>query len=127
MQRSKHVDMEYGNMYDVGMDIDTIIGMAQRSSRHKWSRDDDIVIVGLYLLTGTPNQPKAVKSHLAELIGCPVTSVPMRFANVDAYLGDGKLTSVAKLTKDVCDELATLPLAEVKARVEAAYARLGHS
>ena len=98
--------------------------MAQAKSRHRWTRDDDIVIVGLYLLTGTSNQPKAVKSHLAELIGCPVTSVPMRFANVDAYLGDGKLTSVAKLTKQVCDELTPLSPAEVKKHVEAAYARL---
>lgn len=109
------------------MDLDTLIGMANTNTRHKWTRDDDIVIVGLYLLTGTSNQPKAVKSHLAELIGCPVTSVPMRFANADAYLGDGKLNSVAKLTKDVCDELAPLPTAEVKKRVEAAYARLGKS
>jgi hypothetical protein len=109
------------------MDLDTLIGMtnAKGSMRHKWTRDDDTVIVGMYLLTGTANQPKAVKTHLAELIGCPVTSVPMRLANVDAYLGDGKLTSVAKLTKDVCDELAPLPLPEVKKRVDAAYTRLG--
>lgn len=106
------------------MDFDDLLDMAD-NSRHRWTRDDDIVIVGMYLLTGTSNQPKAVKEHLANLIGCPATSVPMRFANVDALLGDGKLTSVAKLTKEVCDELAPLPLPEVKERVEAAYGRLG--
>ena len=72
--------------------MDTTIGMTKTKARHKWTRDDDTVIAGLYRLTGTSNQPKAVKDHLAELIGCPVTSVPMRFANVDAYLGDGKLS-----------------------------------
>ncbi|MGH3850739.1 MAG: hypothetical protein ACRDRT_13725 [Pseudonocardiaceae bacterium] len=107
------------------MDLDDLLGMAESNARHRWTRDDDIVIVGMYLLTGTSNQPKAVKEHLAELIGCPVTSVPMRFANVDALLGDGKLTSAARMTKEVCDELAPLPVPEVKKRVEAAYERLG--
>jgi hypothetical protein len=106
------------------MDFDDLLGMAESNTRHRWTRDDDIVIVGMYLLTGTSNQPKAVKEHLAELIGCPVTSVPMRFANVDAVLGDGKLTSVASMTREVCEELAPLPLPEVKKRVEAAYERL---
>lgn len=106
------------------VDFDELLNMAESNARHRWTRDDDIVIVGMYLLTGTSNQPKAVKEHLAELIGCPVTSVPMRFANVDALLGDGKLTSAASMTKDVCEELAPLPLPEVKKRVEAAYERL---
>jgi hypothetical protein len=108
------------------VDFDDLLGMAEPPNRrHRWTRDDDVVIVGMYLLTGTANQPQPVKERLAELIGCPVTSVPMRFANVDAILGDGKLTSVAKLTKEVCAELAPLPLPEVKRLVEAAYTRLG--
>lgn len=106
------------------MEFDELLDLATSSTRHRWTRDDDVVIVGMYLLTGTPNQPKEVKERLAALIGCPVTSVPMRFANVDAVLGDGKMTSVAQLTKEVCDELAPLPLSEVKDRVEAAYERL---
>lgn len=107
------------------MDIDAMIGMAQPSKRrHKWTRDEDVVVVGLYILTGTSNQPKAVKDDLAELFGCPSSSVPMRFGNVDAILGDGKLTSYAQMTKEVCDELAPLRHDEVKARVEAAHARL---
>lgn len=106
------------------MDLDDLLDMAGSNARHRWTRDDDTLIVGMYLLTGTSNQPKAVKEHLAELIGCPVTSVPMRFANVDALLGDGKLTSAASMTKEVCQELAPLPLPEVKKRVEAAYERL---
>ncbi len=106
------------------MGLDDLLAMAQSNARHRWTRDEDIVIVGMYLLTGTSNQPKAVKEHLAELIGCPVTSVPMRFANVDAVLGDGKLTSAASMTKEVCEELAPLPLPKVKKRVEAAYERL---
>jgi hypothetical protein len=110
------------------MDIDTLIAMAQPSGgkgRHTWSRDDDTVIVGMYLLTGrSPSQPKKVKEHLAELIGCPATSVHMRFGNVDAYLGDGSLDQWARQTQDVCDELKTLSPAELKATVEGAYKRL---
>ncbi len=105
--------------------FDEILGMTSAvKTRHRWTRDEDLVVAGMYLLTGTPNQPKAVKERLADLFGCPITSVPMRFANVDAYLGNGKLTSVAQQTKDACDELSPLTLDEVKRRTEAAYDRL---
>jgi len=107
------------------VDYDTLIAAASGKPRwHTWTRDEDIVVAGVYILSGTSNQPREVKERLAELIGCPVSSVAMRFGNVDACLGSGRLTSVAKQTREDAEELNALPRDEVNQRTKAAFARL---
>ena len=93
------------------------------SVEHDWIWDDDVVVVGRWLLhrlkDTLPWLPDAAK-----LIGASEGSVGRRLGNVDAYLGDGKYSNGAKMTREVADLLSTLSRAEVQAEYDAAWARL---
>lgn len=91
---------------------------------HDWTRDDEVVAAGTYLLQGGYRQPADVVQRLSTLIGCSEASVIMKLGNVDAWLGHGNFTGGSELMKQVCDKLAALPRGELRAEFDAAVGRL---
>jgi hypothetical protein len=94
------------------------------ADRHRWTRDDEIVVAGAYLERGTVNLPAAEKEHLADLIGCSVASVALKLGNLDAHLSSGALASGSKLMREIADELASIDPAERRRIVVEARRRL---
>lgn len=76
--------------------------------RHRWTRDDEIVVAGAYLEHGSVNLSAAAKEELAELIGCSFASVALKLGNIDAHLAGGGLTSGSRLMRDVADALVAM-------------------
>ena len=95
--------------------------------RHRWTRDDEIVVAGAYLEGRTVNIPASAKEELARLIETTVASVAMKLANLDAHLSSGAMTSGSRLMQGVADELDALDADTRRRVVAAARERLSNS
>ncbi len=97
---------------------------SQGEERHRWTRDDEIVVAGAYLEHGSVNLSAAAKEELAELIGCSFASVALKLGNLDAHLAGGGLTSGSRLMRDVADALCAMEAPARRRLVAEARARL---
>jgi hypothetical protein len=102
----------------------SMVGRPRGEDRHRWTRDDEIVVAGAYLQHASVNLPATDKEELAQLIGCSFASVALKLGNIDAHLAGGGLTSGSKLMREVVDELAGMDSAARHRAVAEARARL---
>lgn len=109
--------------------ISRLLAMADQPpdrSRHRWTADDELVTLDIYVRLGQVGADHPEVIAVAELIGTTPASVNMRLGNQQAVATGGTrgLTSVAKLTRAAWDEwshrLDELPAAAAAARTRLA-------
>lgn len=108
--------------------ISRLLSLTDRApdrSRHRWTADDEIVTLDIYVRLGQVGADHPEVITVAELIGTTPASVNMRLGNQQAVATGGAhgLTSVAKLTQATWDEWSQR-LDELPAAAAAARARL---
>ncbi len=108
--------------------ISRLVALADQGtdrSRHRWTADDELVTLDIYVRLGQVGADHPEVIAAAELIGTTPASVNMRLGNQQAVATGGThgLTSVAKLTRATWQEWSHR-LDELPAAAAAARARL---
>jgi hypothetical protein len=83
--------------------------------RHKWTKNDDIVVLYLYRFKdlGFP----FTRDKVAEKLGMSVASLNMRIGNFKAITGEGGLTHPAKQSNEIYKKFNGMPKTELRSLV----------
>ena len=93
--------------------------------RHRWSRDDETVVAGVYLERESASVPASVKAELADLIGCSPSSIAYKLGNIHAYVtGQGALDHGSRQMCSVLDQLCRATEEERSLLVHTAHQNL---